>query len=102
MTAQMFEVDEHVVESRVTVRIILRDHQQQIIRNDLNRLLDVAERKPGVTDDVLLVRKANLLRRLVGHPGSRVAQAHRAGGEGPSVCQRLSLPYLRTGVPRRG
>src|SRR5437879_9015326 len=94
MTAQVFEVDEDIVEIGVGIRIILRHRQQQIIWYELDRLVGVCECESGVARDFRLIREPNLFRRLIPHLGYRVAPAPRAGSQGPSIRQGLSLPYL--------
>src|SRR5712692_9709117 len=96
MAAEVLEVDEDVVELRVAIRFNLRKGKQLIIRYELDRLIGVCEGEPGVADDLLLSREPNLFGGLVRQFGSRVAPAQRAGRQRPPVCQRLSLPYLRT------
>src|SRR5258708_15198747 len=79
VAAQVFEVDEDVVELRVAIRIILRHRQQKGIRYEHDRFLGVRKGLSRVVDDFLLAREPHRLRRLVRHLGSRVAATHRVG-----------------------
>src|SRR5258708_13353278 len=54
VAAQVFEVDEDVVELRVAIRIILRHRQQKGIRYEHDRFLAVRNGLPPLSDAFLL------------------------------------------------